>query len=398
MPAVADALADGPVTPAHVASLAKATSDSPLLAAELAKPEGQSHVVEMAQRLDATAFTKELVRRAAALDPASRQREHDEQYGNRYLHVTHSRGGTQIKGSLDLVTGREVQLALEALTPVPSEDDPRDKGQHNADALKTMARRILADPDTKPGAVVPTQVTLVVREETWAALRAPRSPQDDRSADGRDLAGEAGLAGQAEQSGSGAGLRASREPGAGSKADVVGRLRGVPPVIDEDGNVWPASEVARALCDCEFTRLVMGADGMPLDVGRAKRRFTKDQRKAVIARDRGGCTVPGCTMPARYTQLHHMRWWRRHGRTDIDNCCQLCVYHHGYVHDQDIRIERNRDGTYVFTYPSGRLMRGSALPDGAPHEEPSRSGIPNVESRGVGVGELVGDDLLLWTA
>jgi len=302
MPVVADALADGPVTPAHLASLTRATTASPALAAALTEPEGQAHVVELARRLDASAFGREPARQAASVDPASRQREHDEQFDNRYLNITHTRGGSLIKGAPDSITGHRLQLAIDALSPRPGQDDPRDKGQRNADAVATMAERIISDSDTGRGSVVPTQVSLVVREETWAALR-----------DGRPGVGASD---------------AAREPGAGSTADVLARLRGVPAVTDEDGGVWPASEVA-----------------------------------------------PG--MPARYTRLHHLRWWRRHGGTDIANCCQLCVYHHGCVHRQDIRIERNRDGRYVFTYPDGRLLPGSppADPDPGAPPRPSPGGM-----------------------
>jgi hypothetical protein len=351
MPVVADALADGPVTPGHLASLTRATTASPALAAALAEPEAQAQVVELARRLDASAFGRELARQAASLDPASRQGEHDEQFGNRYLNIAHTRGGTLIKGALDSIGGHRFQLAIDALSPRPGQDDPRDKGQRNADAVAAMAERIISDADTGRGSVVPTQVSLIVGEETWAALR-----------DGRSGSGSSD---------------AAREPGPGSTADVLARLRGVPAVTDEDGGVWPASEVARSLCDCELTRIVMNAEGRPLDVGFAKRLFTAAQRKGVVARDGGGCTVPGCGMPARYTQLHYLRWWRRHGGTDIANCCQLCVYHHGYVHRHDIRIERNRDGRYVFTYPDGRMLPGSPpadLKSGAP-PRPSPGGI-----------------------
>lgn len=338
MPAVADALVDGPVTPAHVAQLTRATGASRTLGERLATPEGQAEVVALAERLDAGAFGRALAHEAARIDPAGRQRAHDEQYANRSFHLSHGPSGTVVSGRFDSVAGNLVQRAIDALCPRPGADDDRDRGQRQADAVVAMASTVLSDPSTTPGSVVPAQVTLLVSEATWAALRTP-----DRGA---------------------------AEPGRGSTRDVLARLEGVEPVADEDGHVLPASEVAMALCDCQITRMVMDAQSVPIDEGRGERLFTAHQRKAVIARDGGGCAIPGCAIPARYTQLHHVTWWSRGGPTDLVEAMQGCHFHHKYIHDHDIAITRNSRGEYVFMHPDGRLMPGSARPDPPPGAKP----------------------------
>ncbi len=338
MPEVAEALVSGPVTPAHLAQLTRATGASRVFGDHLAGH--QAEVVRLAGRMDATQFGKHLAHEAARLDPASRQRTHDEQRADRFLFLSHGAGGTTIKGRLDSVAGNAVQRAIDALNPLPTADDDRDRGQQQADALERMARSVLSDRATTPGSVVMPQVTLMVSEETWAALRRPISTEP---AAGREGGG--------------------RGPGRGATRDVVVRLTGVAPVTDDDGNVLPASEVAKALCDCEITRMVMSSAGVPIDEGRRERLFTAHQRKAVIARDGGGCAIGGCAIPARYTQLHHVTWWSRGGPTDLDQAIQLCDGHHGYVHDHDVAIHRNRDGAYAFVFPDGRLMPGSPPPD-----------------------------------
>ena len=356
MPAVADALVDGPVTPRHLQEIARATGSSPKLAAALATSEGQEQVVQLAGRLDATEFGKALAHQAATLDPASRQRTHDEQRSHRYLNLSHTPGGTLVKGQLDSVAGTCLQRAIDALCPLPAESDDRDRGQRQADALTAMATAVLSDPTTTPGSVIPAQVTLVVSEQTWVALRTPAQAEPDGTRDDQTTG----------------------RLGRGSTRDVVARLRSVAPVTDDDGAVLPATEIAKALCDCQITRIVLGADGVPLNEGRAKRLFTPHQRKAVIARDGGGCAFPGCTMPARYTQLHHLTWWSRGGPTDLDQAIQLCHHHHGDVHDHDIHITRNHDGSHTFTHPDGQLAPGSPPPDteAHPHHRPMAQSRP----------------------
>ena len=115
---------------------------------------------------------------------------------------------------------------------------------------------------------------------------------------------------------------------------------GYEPATLEDGTPVPASELAQVLCDCAVTRIAIGADGTPLDLGRTQRLFTGEQRRAVIARDRE-CIWPGCHMPARWSQIHHIVWWERdNGRTCVDDGCLLCAFHHHEVHRLDLTITR----------------------------------------------------------
>ena len=59
----------------------------------------------------------------------------------------------------------------------------------------------------------------------------------------------------------------------------------------------PMSELARALCTADLSRIVMSAEGLPLDVGRTKRLFTPAMRRAAVARDQQ-CIWNGCTVSA----------------------------------------------------------------------------------------------------
>ncbi len=365
MPVVAGALADGPVTPAHLAQLARVTGGSPGLAAHLTTPEGQEQVVGLAGRLDAGEFGKALARQAASLDPAARQRSHDEQRAARYLTIAHTPGGTLIKAQLDSVAGYRFRTAIDALNPRPAQDDHRDEAQRRADALVEMVHRTLTDSATTPGAVAPVQAIVAIREETWVALRAayglPEAGSEVGSQTGSGSGPAPGSGLVATGSGSGA--------AAGSTADVIARLRGVAPVVDETGAAWPASEVALALCDCRLTRAVVSATSTVLDLGMSERRFQRSHWLALLAAGQTTCAVASCTMPLRYTQLHHMDWWYRDdGPTTMANCAPECGFHHDEIHKHDIRVTRRPDGVFEHRWPDGRLYGGSPDEGGPPDE------------------------------
>ncbi len=349
LPAVAEALADGPVTETHIAQLTRATAVSPRLAAELATDAGQERVVALARRFDAPEFGKQLRVMAAELDPRGLQRSHDEQRANRFLTISHTPGGALVKAQLDSVAGYELSKAIGALNPRPAKDDDRDAGQRRADALMAMVHRTLSDDATTPGAAAPVQAIVTMTQETWAALRA-----------GRRRSGE-----PARGVGAAARSVARPVPTPGSTEGVVEATGGVPPVLDEGGRAWPASEVARALCDCVLTRAVVDADGLVLDLGRGQRLFGRRHWMALLASGVTGCVWPDCAMPLRNTELHHLSWWDRDGGpTDLANCGPYCRFHHDWIHDHDIVVTRLGDGRYEHRDRRGGLIGIGGSPGG----------------------------------
>ncbi|ORI24404.1 HNH endonuclease [Rhodococcus sp. 1168] len=74
--------------------------------------------------------------------------------------------------------------------------------------------------------------------------------------------------------------------------------------------------------------------GRPLHLGRTKRIATADQRIVLIAADRG-CTFPGCTRPATWSQVHHIDEWATGGNTDIDTLTYGCDMHHPLIGPDD---------------------------------------------------------------
>ncbi|GGM88284.1 hypothetical protein GCM10009721_11630 [Terrabacter tumescens] len=101
------------------------------------------------------------------------------------------------------------------------------------------------------------------------------------------------------------------------------------------GDVLSPAVVRRMACDAEIIPMVLGSDGEPLDVGRRRRLFTRGQRLALGARDKG-CSWTGCTVPAGWCDAHHVVHWRHGGRTSLLNAALLCPKHHTEVHDREL--------------------------------------------------------------
>ncbi|AXR72956.1 HNH endonuclease signature motif containing protein [Auritidibacter ignavus] len=92
-----------------------------------------------------------------------------------------------------------------------------------------------------------------------------------------------------------------------------------------------AAELRIASCEAELIPVVFGGRSEVLDIGRARRQFSLKQYQAVVARDRG-CTVPGCTIPALWCQIHHCQPWSHGGSTAVDNAILVCAAHHADLH------------------------------------------------------------------
>lgn len=105
----------------------------------------------------------------------------------------------------------------------------------------------------------------------------------------------------------------------------------------------------QSLCDPDITHLYMGEGQEILNAGRTQRLFTPTQRKILFARDLG-CSFPDCTMPAHWTEAHHIVPWQHGGETNINNAALLCSYHHSLLHHSDWTVTL-KDGTPYFRAP-----------------------------------------------
>jgi hypothetical protein len=92
-----------------------------------------------------------------------------------------------------------------------------------------------------------------------------------------------------------------------------------------------------------------------LHLGRTTRLANAAQRRALRA-IYPTCAIPDCPVRFDHSKIHHVRWWRHGGRTDLDNLLPVCVQHHTAIHDQGWTIELTPDRTLVVTLPNREVM------------------------------------------
>jgi uncharacterized protein DUF222/HNH endonuclease len=125
------------------------------------------------------------------------------------------------------------------------------------------------------------------------------------------------------------------------------------------GAVLHIDSVRRLLCNASIQPIVESADGSVVGVGRASREPSAWMIRQLRHRDRT-CTFPGCGN-RRFTHAHHIRWWSRGGRTDLDNLALVCTFHHRLVHEHGWNLERAPDGEVRWFRPGGVRYRAGPL-------------------------------------
>jgi hypothetical protein len=111
-----------------------------------------------------------------------------------------------------------------------------------------------------------------------------------------------------------------------------------------------ALTIQEKLCDAGYQRLILGADGQVLNLGREIRLFQPAQRLAIGIRD-GGCVFPGCTAPPAWCEVHHVTEYSLGGPTDTANGALLCSFHHHVIHNSDWELRMRHGKPEVLAPP-----------------------------------------------
>jgi hypothetical protein len=231
-----------------------------------------------------------------------------------------------------------VRAAIEALdTPDPADcpDGPRSRQQRHYDIAIDIFRRALADqlgddPQT------PGNADVIVDADTAAELLADPDPA---RLGPDDLDGFNPLVDL---------LTPYRDHSVGER--LLRRHCTYP-----DGSPARRTVAAVMLCSGWVRRIIRDPHtGNVLDVGRAHRRFTPRQRRALVIRD-GGCVFPGCDRKPKWCDAHHLRPWEDDGLTNLDNGVLLCRRHHTFIHHNGWTLERDvGTGTVTTRSPDAR--------------------------------------------
>lgn len=104
------------------------------------------------------------------------------------------------------------------------------------------------------------------------------------------------------------------------------------------GQLVGEANASQLACSGEITPVFVGPGNEPLALGHTARFATPGQFKALVVRDEH-CTFPGCSRLPQWCDTHHLQWWSRGGRTDVDQMALLCEQHHTLVHQQEIQGE-----------------------------------------------------------
>ena len=262
-----------------------------------ALPESRVRVLAQAQALAPEQFAgqeKALVAEIAAADsrqvpglmsawkqtadPDAAQAAAERLHQMRALHVSSAwTGMVHLNGDLDPAGGLIVLEALRSLSEGAALDpaDTRSPAQARADALVEICQRHLhADPK---GRRQPSRVLVTI---PWNTLQA------------------------------GQGL------------------------VDTEAGPISAETARRLACDATISRVLLDAESVPVEMGRATRVVPDRLRKLLEARDQH-CTHPGCHIPARWCDAHHIVHWAKGGSTGLSNLRLLCSRHHTEAHQHD---------------------------------------------------------------
>ena len=109
-------------------------------------------------------------------------------------------------------------------------------------------------------------------------------------------------------------------------------------LVDLDTGLVTLEAVRRLACDSDLTRILLGPGLQPVALGH-RRVVPPALRRLLHQRDQG-CTHPGCDVPARWCDAHHVVHWADGGKTQAHNLRLLCRRHHRMAHEHQSYPQR----------------------------------------------------------
>ena len=211
------------------------------------------------------------------LDPDGFDRDTEEDFEQRYLHLSPLGNMFKLDAVLDPETGAALRAAIDGLSKRLAEGDNRTPKQRRADGFSEVVRHVL------------DQGTLPRRNRVRPHITVTTTVE-------------------------------------GLRQEI-----GAPASELQNGSLISSRSVQRLACDGVLSRVVK-ADSVVIDVGRATPSVSPAQWRALKARHTT-CGWPGCDRPIGWTSPHHIEFRSHGGPSTMGNLLPLCYYHHRLVHE-----------------------------------------------------------------
>ncbi len=295
LPRTADALAAGRIPFASAAAIASLAQDAPLEVMQACEAE----MLVAAEQLNPQQLRRFVGRLRYQYAKDAVTRDEAARYQLRQLHLASSFERLEaMQGWLLPEVAAGLRVLLDARMPAPAPGDTRTRPQRMHDAFAAWVAETLSFGDVGQLGGERPHITVVVDRQTL--LDAPGAP---------------------------------------------------PALLERHGPI--SGEAARRLCcDAQVARIITDGKSEILDAGRQVRTATPAQRRALRVRDGETCVIPGCTVPIRHCEVHHLDFWGQHnGETNLDRLGHACLPHHHDVHEGRMTLHRNPDGTWEIRRP-----------------------------------------------
>ena len=298
---------------------------------------GEEMLLGLASGRQVSDFTRVAKYFAAVCDPDAQDKAFADAAAKEFLQLSPTIDGVHVSGFLTTEHGQLVSDALRAITGVPSADNVQPLSVRRAHAVTELSQLFLDGGLAGKGANVRPHVSVLVTWDQFTALYASRAAGS--------TGGSCTIHDDAvEEPGTPAGAFASTSdrhsglPGTWTPQRLEAQLRAGPPTWEDGTGPIPDQALRRIACDSDVTRIVFGPDSQILNIGRTRRIFTKEHRRAVVARDRH-CVWPDCEAPPHVCEIHHaVRHWADDGETTPSNGALLCRFHHHRVDGENIAM------------------------------------------------------------
>ena len=257
-------------------------------------------------------------------------------------------------------SGTQLSRICRAVGQAIKVDSPdRAKEQH---ARRSLQTRWLPNGMLNIVAQLPPEDGKLFLEAVEAAMTSPEDPKVEshdnaldrwaaRRADGMTLVANLGLG---ALQGKSEAIAAKHQVVVHVDFDLLTGLTNQGRCHLEDGPAL-ALQTAKMLGYNASVVAMVEKNGQVLDVRPAVRFPTARQRRVIAHRDRT-CLFPGCGVPAKYCEPHHVKEWALWHETKVDDLGSLCLRDHQRQQRGEFRMIQVGPGRFRFETPSGEQI------------------------------------------